>query len=115
MTVTTLTATATECPTCGKKGRTVEPVTLRALLKDEFVGQVVDAEDRFCDAKGCDVVYYGNGQTFTKSQARVAVGVKETSGARPLCYCFGHSVATITEELRTKGRSDALEDIRRKM
>jgi copper chaperone CopZ len=115
MTMTTMTTTATECPTCGKKGKAINPVTLRALLNDEFVGQVADAEYRFCDAKGCDVVYYGNGQTFTKSQLKVAVGVKETSGERPLCYCFGHSVATITEELRTKGQSDALEDIRRKM
>jgi copper chaperone CopZ len=45
----------------------------------------------------------------------VPVGIKEKAGDRPLCYCFGHSVATIEQELRTKGRSDALEDIRRKM
>jgi hypothetical protein len=113
--MTTLTTTATECPTCRKKGKAVQPITLRALLEDEFVGQVADVEYRFCDAKDCDVVYFGNGQTFTKSQLKVAVGVKETSGERPLCYCFGHSVATITLELRTKGRSEALEDIRQKM
>ncbi len=112
---TMMTATGTECPTCGKKGKAVKPVTLRALLKDEFVGQVVDADYRFCEAKGCDVVYYGNGQTFTKWQLKVAVGVKETTGERPVCYCFGHSVATIAEELRTKGKSSALADIRRKM
>src|SRR5207249_2070041 len=69
----------------------------------------------FCDAKDCTVVYFGQGQTFTRSQLRVSVGGKEAKGERPLCYCFGHSVATIKEELRAKGRSDALEDIRRKM
>ena len=115
MTMTSMTTTATECPTCGKNGKPVSPTTLRVLLKDEFVGQVAETEYRFCDAKDCDSVYYGNGQTFTKAELKVAVGVKETSGERPLCYCFGHSVGTITEELRTKGRSDALDTICRKM
>jgi copper chaperone CopZ len=63
------------------------------------------------------VVYFSeeSDTTFTKSQLKVPVGVKERAGDRPLCYCFGHSVASIKEELRTKGRSDATEDIRAKM
>jgi copper chaperone CopZ len=104
-----------ECPSCGRKGRNVKPLTLRALLKDEFVTDVVDADYRFCNAADCDVVYYGNRHAFTKPQLKVPVGVKETIGERPLCYCFGHSVASLKDELRTKGNSDALEDIRRKM
>lgn len=131
--MTTITATATDCPKCGKKGKAVKPATLRALLKDEYAAEVSVPDEsncasgctppkgntgwRFCDSSDCDVVYFGeqNGVTFTKDQLRVSVGVKEKAGERPLCYCFGHSVATITEELHMKGRSDALEDIRRKM
>jgi copper chaperone CopZ len=133
MNMTTTTATATDCPKCGKKGKTVKPVTLRTLLKDEYVAAVAGSDEsncesgcspskghtgwRFCDSPECDVVYFGeeNGVTFTKDQLKVAVGVKETSGERPLCYCFGHSVTTITSELRLKGQSDALADIRQKM
>ncbi len=131
--MTTTTVTATDCPKCGKKGKTVKPVTLRALLKDEYAAEVAVANEsncdsgctpskgntgwRFCDSPECDVVYFGeqSGVAFTKDQLKVAVGVKETTGERPLCYCFGHSVATITEELRTKGKSDALADIRQNM
>lgn len=131
--MTTTTATATDCPKCGKKGKTVKPVTLRALLKDKYAAEVAVADEsncgsgctpskgntgwRFCDSPGCDVVYFGeqSGVTFTKDQLKVAVGVKETTGERPLCYCFGHSVATITSELRLKGQSNALADIRTKM
>ncbi len=127
------TTTPTECPNCGQQGTTVKPVTLRALLKDQYAAEVAVAEQanggsgckplkgntgwRFCDSPNCDVVYFGeqNGVTFTKDHLSVSVGVKEKAGERPLCYCFGHSVATITAELRTKGRSDALEEIRRKM
>jgi copper chaperone CopZ/NADH:ubiquinone oxidoreductase subunit 3 (subunit A) len=111
------TMTATLCPSSGTKGKKVGKATLHALVKDEFQGQIPDDADYFfCDAKGCDVVYFTtDGRTITKPQLKVEVGVKETAGERPLCYCFGHSVSTIQEELRTKGRSDALKDVRQKM
>ena len=92
-------------------------MTLHALVKDEFREQVVsDADYYFCDAKGCDVVYFTtDGRTITKSQLKVEVGVKEATGNRPLCYCFGHSVESIKAELITLGKSIAIEDIRAKM
>ncbi len=127
------------CPSCGRKSKRVSPVTLRALLKEEHASEIVGGEPsccsseghvdtdcqpladntgwRFCDATDCDVVYFsqeGN-TTFSKSQLKVPVGVKETAGERPLCYCFGHSVASIKDELHAKGRSTALADIRAKM
>jgi copper chaperone CopZ len=140
MTVETRTETKTarrvECPSCGKKAKRVSAVTLGALLKEEFAKRFTadghsccgtigegckpingDTGWRFCDSQDCDVVYFseeGN-TTYAKSQLKVPVGVKEQVGDRPLCYCFGHSVASIKEELRTKGRSDATEDIRAKM
>ncbi|MBI1900266.1 MAG: cation transporter [Planctomycetia bacterium] len=113
--------------------------TLGALLQDEYAAEIRSSDDsgcaangkgesgckpvtedtgwRFCDSPDCDVVYFaesGEGW-FTKSQLRVAVGVKERTGERPLCYCFGHSVESIKEELKAKDHSEALEDIRRKM
>lgn len=95
----------------------MDRVTLHALVRDEFQGQITeDADFFFCDAKGCDVVYFTtDGRTITRAQLKVEVGVKEGTGDRPLCYCFGHSVASIKEELRTKGGSVALEVIRQKM
>ncbi len=125
-----------ECPSCGKKAKRVTTATLGALLQDEYSRQFgtddqsccasdgegctsihTDTGWRFCESKNCDVVYFSEaGDTaFTKSQLKVAVGVKEEAGERPLCYCFQHSVASIKEELRTEGRSGALEDIKAKM
>lgn len=127
------------CPSCGKKGKRVSALTVHALLKNEYVqeadmGQPAscgpnrdggsgcqpltnDTGWRFCDAADCDVVYFAedHDKTFTRAQLRVAVGVKEKTGERPLCYCFGHTLASIKKKLLTTGRSDALEDIRAKM
>ncbi len=127
------------CPECGHDTKQVGLVTLRALLKETFIGELPETEAssnesadshrtgchpasnglgwRFCDSPECDVVYFSaaKDKTFTKSQLTVPVGIKERTGERPVCYCFGHSVASIKQELRTKGRSDALQDIRAKM
>lgn len=124
------------CPSCGKKGKRVSAVTMNALVKDEYVGEVQigppavcestgpgcqpltdDTGWRFCDAVECDVVYFAedHDQTFIRSQLRVSVGVKETTGERPLCYCFGHTMASIKKKILATDRSDALEDIRAKM
>jgi copper chaperone CopZ len=115
--MTVATTTVPLCPSSGTKGKQVSRETLYALVRDEFQGQIADDADYyFCDAKGCDVVYFTtDGRGIRKPQLKVEVGVKETAGERPLCYCFGHSIATIKGELLAKGRSDALEDIRQKM
>ncbi len=125
-----------ECPSCGEKAKRVSTITLGALLSDTFARQFKtddhaccasggegctsiqgDTGWRFCDSTDCDVVYFSEDgdTTFTKSQLKVAVGVKKASGERPLCYCFKHSVTSIKEELRTTGHSAVLEDIRAKM
>lgn len=139
MSIATRTQARLICPSCGTKGKRVKLATLRALLKEEFAHEIGGGEQasrdaksnggpgclplgadtgwRFCDSRECDVVYFsetGN-RTFRKSHLQVAVGVKEKTGDRPLCYCFGHSVASIKEELRAKRRSDAFADIRAKM
>lgn len=130
----------TLCPDCGSKAKRLNAVTLRALLKDDIARQIAaadghpcgDATDseatgyqpvsgdtgwRFCDSPDCDVVYFSaqDDTTFTKSDLKVEVGVKETSGERPLCYCFRHSVGSMKCELQASGTCTALEDIRAKM
>ncbi len=130
------TTTRVQCPGCGYKAKRVSTLTVSAMLDDQLADQFTadsrsccamegegcasikdDTGWRFCPSQDCDVVYFTEqGDTrFTKSQLTVSVGVKESSGERPLCYCFGHSVGSIKEELGTKGRSDALDDIRAKM
>lgn len=128
MATTTETEKRTICPACGHKGRRVSTVTLRSLLKEELARQFAasgnendaaccatdgsagcqpirgDTGWRFCDGPNFDVVYFTEqGDTvYRKPDLRVPVGIKESAGERPLCYCFGHSVESIKEELRTK-------------
>ncbi|MDV6031444.1 MAG: Mercuric transport protein MerT [Phycisphaera sp. RhM] len=132
----TATTNRIQCPSCENKAKRVSTVTLGALLRDEYAGQFrmdgqscgisesegcasIKAETgwRFCETKNCDVVYFSEegDTTFRRSQLNVSVGVKEETGERPLCYCFGHSIASIKDELAAKRTSNALDDIRAKM
>ncbi|VAX38024.1 hypothetical protein MNBD_PLANCTO02-2688 [hydrothermal vent metagenome] len=124
------------CPSCHQNGKRVSTVTLSGLLNEKSAQLFKTKNDsccnlneegckstiantgwRFCDTKDCDIVYFSevDDTVFNKSDLKVSVGVKEVTGERPLCYCFGHSVDSIKEELKTNGSSNALSDIRAKM
>lgn len=48
----------------------------------------------FCDTPDCDVVYFAaDGTRIYKTELRTVVGIKETSPAALLCYCYGVSRA----------------------
>lgn len=134
--MTTVLRTRMHCPSCNHEAKRVSPVTIRAMLKSERIKEIASGQNdccnsaesgghsladdtgwRFCDSARCEVVYFSEhgSTTFSKEDLTVAVGVKEDSGDRPLCYCFGHSVSSIKSELRTKDHSNVLGDIRAKM
>jgi hypothetical protein len=102
-------------------GQVAKAATLRALLKPESAAQVREEESyffcaAFCGAAPCDVVYFAPGsQVFFKAELTVRVGIKESAAPRPLCYCFGHTMESITAEIEGTGRSTAAADIRRRM
>lgn len=102
------------CPACGAGGKLVKPVTLRALLQPDLRAEVRDEEYRFCPSPDCALVYFSadGSQTFARADLTVRVGVKERSGPRPLCYCFGHSAESIRNEWATVRKSTVIDAIK---
>lgn len=88
------------CPVSGKPGRRVPDVTLRNLVRDDRQPEVQGREWYYCDLSDCDVVYFtAEGRTLRKDALKVRVGAKEKSSPRTVCYCFGHSVESICDEV----------------
>ncbi|SEB49581.1 copper chaperone Copz family protein [Paenibacillus sp. GP183] len=77
-------------PSCGQNGKSVPPVTLKALLKPSAL-EIFQPElsYAFCSTPSCDVVYFSDTQTFSKDTLKVSVFQKEDSLDVPVCYCFG--------------------------
>lgn len=106
--------TAVSCPACGMEGKPVKSVTLRSLLQPHLRPDVRDEVYRFCASPDCVLVYFraDGSQTFARADLTVRVGVKERSGPRPLCYCFGHSAESIRDEWTVTRKSTVLESIK---
>ena len=60
------------CPSCGKKGKTVDTQIVKAMLTVSLEVVRPSASYRFCRTESCPVVYYGDeaGQVFTGDQLR---------------------------------------------
>lgn len=98
----------TACPHCAQTGRKVDASTLGSLLVDDAKSRLVDAPMRFCRTPQCEVVYFAERQTlaFTTADVKVEVFQKSSSLDCLVCYCFGHSVGGIQQEVHETGRSN---------
>ncbi len=105
--------TRAPCPRCHAPGRKVPPETPRALLRPAARARLGAATVRFCRTPSCDVVYFepGAGTVFTTADVRVPVYQKSDDPARPVCYCFGHTVGAIEAEVAATGASRVPDEI----
>ncbi|SRR6266571_4278097 len=95
------------CPECGKPGRLVDRITVKAMLRPEALMRLSAPEHRFCPTPECTVVYFGVDEIFDREEIVVPVFQKEPSGDRSVCYCFGIGESDIRRELAETGRSTA--------
>lgn len=98
-------------PRNGVRGRKVPRETVEALLTDDARRRLASGGSFVCLARDCAVVYFGPAGIFEKGDIRTRVGFKETSAPRPVCYCFGHTLESIEEEILRTGRSTVAERI----
>lgn len=91
------------CLACGASGMAVEHRTLLHMLPPDRVGRLGDREYRFCEAPGCDTVYFSvEGEvSFGTADLRERVGLKATGDPEaPVCYCFGFTVGDLEADVR---------------
>lgn len=99
------------CPECGRPGRAIERITVKAMLRPAALIRLADPEHRFCPTASCPVVYYGHGESFRREDVIVPVFQKEPPGSRTVCYCFGVTEDDLRSELEKTGRSIATDEI----
>ena len=104
-----------KCPQCGALGKTVQRITLGALLKPESRLRIpVQDEFCFCRTPDCDAVYFRpNEVLFRKDDLAVPVGQKEPVDPKtPVCYCFEWTPEEIRREIQTTGKSTVIDKIK---
>ena len=95
------------CPACARPGKTVDTLTLKAMLAHPLT-ELRGVEYRFCRTPECPVVYYSadGEQQFLERDIREQVHNKhpDDDGVY-VCYCFRHTPESIKKELALTGRS----------
>lgn len=93
------------CPECGMDGRPVPTVTVKHMVKPEFLELAGKPGFEFCRSAKCRVVYFHpEGERLGKTDVRVRVGLKENEDPVPLCYCFGFTERMVREEILATGK-----------
>lgn len=105
------------CKQCAQKGRAVQRVTPESVLLEDRKDRLGPGQYYFCSSPTCGVVYFSNedGIYFQKADLRVRVGQKETEDPISVCYCFGHTRASVWEEIANTGKSTVEADIKEKV
>lgn len=84
-------------------------------MKPTVAREALERPHRFCATATCPVVYYRNdGELIGKDQITVRVGIKEPA-PRLVCYCFGHTVEDIHDQILHTGETDVLDAITTKV
>jgi hypothetical protein len=104
-------AASEECPSCKGVGRTVDRITLKALLRPPALMRLSAPSHRFCSTPDCPIVYFGREETFGCGDLTVLVLQKEPAGTRLVCYCFGVTETDMRREILESGRSTAADQI----
>lgn len=102
------------CPSCGTKGNSIDPITLKALLTAEGLRRGVPPAPRFCADPSCDVVYFDNAVPiiFRENELTVPVHAKHPHDEGvPVCYCFDYTPGRIRERIERDGKSTVSESI----
>lgn len=87
------------CPSCRKRGKRVDLVTLKAVLSVPLT-EIRHTSYLFCRTRDCPVVYFSESgeQAFAQSDVRELVYQKDPDNDKAfVCYCFRHSVESVKE------------------
>jgi hypothetical protein len=105
------------CRRCGNRGRAIPKHTVESLLKPEALSRLYEGDYFFDESPDCEIVYFSNkrASSFTKTDVRVRVGIKETQAPIPICYCFGHTVESARAEIEATGKSTVAARITREI
>ena len=98
---------ATSCSRCGHHGRTVDPITLKALLTPAALPRFSAESYRFCPTPDCEIVYFGPQTIFVLEDLALPVFQKQRPGERTVCYCFAVTEKQLRSEMADSGTSES--------
>ncbi|WP_081890359.1 putative iron-sulfur cluster-binding metallochaperone [Paenibacillus tyrfis] len=97
--------TLPQCPACHQKGKSVQLITLKALLQPTALETInPDSSYAFCSNPSCEVVYFSDSHTYDKDTLKVSVFQKDDELDVSVCYCFGWTRERLIQAIQENQR-----------
>ena len=94
------------CPRCGERARKVAAFTVAGHISPTRLGNRADRLGWWlCSSRQCDVVYFDDDVTISRADVTALPFDKSDAPQRLVCFCFGHSVASVIADLGIHGTS----------
>ena len=93
------------CPACEGKGSSIKPVTLEAQVVSGPWETSAGEGWSLCTTKSCEVVYFRNEDVILVGQTLAIPFHKSDDPQRLVCFCFGHTVASVEADAGPDGDS----------
>ena len=104
------------CPVCKNKAKEVSAITVKSLVKSEYLKELSSVKDFFyCQTPNCEVIYFKPNEIIIQEHLIKEVGIKEWSSPKTVCYCFNWTKEKISDEVNKLGKTNAIGDISEKM
>lgn len=104
------------CPVCKNKAKEVSAITVKFLVKDEYLKELSSVKDFFyCQTSDCEVIYFKLNEIIKQEHLIKEVGLKEWANPKTVCYCFNWTKEKISDEVNKLSKTNAIEDISEKM
>ena len=104
------------CPVCKNKAKEVSAITIKFLVKDEYLKELSSVKDFFyCQTSDCEVIYFKLNEIIKQEHLIKEVGLKEWANPKTVCYCFNWTKEKISDEVNKLGKTNAIGDISEKM
>ena len=104
------------CPVCKNKAKEVSAITVKSLVKSEYLKELSSVKDFFyCQTSDCEVIYFKLNEIIKQEHLIKEVGLKEWANPKTVCYCFNWTKEKISDEVNKLGKTNAIGDISEKM
>lgn len=104
------------CPVCKNNAKEVSAITVKFLVKDEYLKELSSVKDFFyCQTSDCEVIYFKLNEIIKQEHLIKEVGLKEWANPKTVCYCFNWTKEKISDEVNKLGKTNAIGDISEKM
>lgn len=100
------------CPICKIEAFQVSNLTVKSLLKKEYLNLLSSANQYyFCKTTSCEVIYFEQNNIIKQHQLLIEVGLKEWANPKTICYCFEWTKEKIENDIVKYGKTNVVEDI----